>query len=84
MKTVFTRSQTKCYRFHYPPVRVTRERASTRDIHDDVAHRKEHFGSERLCEEVGKVRRTLHERYGNVVCFNALAHEEVSPVDVLR
>eukprot|EP00965_Chrysotila_dentata_P215850 6189037-Pleurochrysis_carterae.AAC.1 len=70
--------------FNTPPVQVTRERASTRDIHDDIAHREEHFRCEGLCEKNSKVCRTLHERYGNVVCFNALAHEEVSPVDVLR
>eukprot|EP00965_Chrysotila_dentata_P206621 6183641-Pleurochrysis_carterae.AAC.2 len=83
----FHQKSTKFYRFQHPPVRVTGERASTRDIHDDVTHWKEqleHLGCEGLREEVGKVRRTAHERYGNVVSFNALALEEVSPVDVLR
>eukprot|EP00965_Chrysotila_dentata_P015567 515355-Pleurochrysis_carterae.AAC.1 len=71
-------------RFQHPPVRATRDRALARDIHDNVAHRKEHSWCEGFREEVGKVCRAVHEWYRNVMRFDALAHEEVSPVDVLR
>eukprot|EP00965_Chrysotila_dentata_P261617 6214316-Pleurochrysis_carterae.AAC.2 len=41
-------------RFQHPPVRVTRERASTRDIHNDVAaHRKERARRKCFSEEIG-------------------------------
>eukprot|EP00965_Chrysotila_dentata_P107085 3538396-Pleurochrysis_carterae.AAC.1 len=58
-------------------------RASAFDIHYDVTHGEEHLRRERFGKEISQVGCAAHERYGDVVCFHALAHEKVPTVDML-
>ena len=52
-------------------------------IHDPVAKLKEELPLQRLREEVGLVVQSVNVRHDNLTVFDALAHEEVTPCDVL-
>eukprot|EP00965_Chrysotila_dentata_P099467 3288530-Pleurochrysis_carterae.AAC.1 len=49
--------------FQHPPVRVTRGRASARDVHDNIAQSKKRPRRQGLGEEVGEVVCAVHERH---------------------
>eukprot|EP00965_Chrysotila_dentata_P105801 3495255-Pleurochrysis_carterae.AAC.1 len=68
--------------FQDPPVRGTGRRASTRDIHDRVAHSKKNSRWQRLREEVGQVVRAGDKKDGHVVGLHPFAHEGVTAVDM--
>eukprot|EP00965_Chrysotila_dentata_P168431 5561672-Pleurochrysis_carterae.AAC.1 len=79
------------YVFNTPSVRATGERASMRDVHNIVAHRKKYIVAHRkkyprglrFGEEICQIICTVHERYCYIVSFDAFAHKEMTAVDVL-
>eukprot|EP00965_Chrysotila_dentata_P248949 6208627-Pleurochrysis_carterae.AAC.1 len=64
--------------------RVTGGRASSRDIHDCVAHRKNQPRRQWLGEEIGQVICAVHEGNCDVVGFDAFTHKEMAAVNVFR
>eukprot|EP00965_Chrysotila_dentata_P006361 208164-Pleurochrysis_carterae.AAC.1 len=69
-------------RFQHPPVLVTEH--STRNVHNDVAQRKEQPRRKLLREEIGQVVRTAHEGDGQLQLFNFLADKEMTAMNVFR
>eukprot|EP00965_Chrysotila_dentata_P093059 3073488-Pleurochrysis_carterae.AAC.2 len=69
--------------FQHRPVRATRERASMRDVHNDVAHRKKNRGGSALMKQSARLSALLTKgTVSDIVSFDALAHKKVAAVDV--
>ena len=55
-----------------------------RNVHDDITHRMEGFGAQRLGEEIGFILQRVHVRHLDAHLLDHLSHEEMAPKDVLR